>query len=1268
MKSAVFPFILGLGGFILFVSIELLYQLSEVIVSYKVPIWRLFELLYYNIPMFTVMGIPVGVLLAIFWILSQMGVNSELMALQVHGVSFKKIVIPFLILGAITSVCAYLLSDFVVPDFNHRASETLTRYVYKQPESTIKANQFLDVGDNRYFYVKRFDTEKGTFEDILLYDLTQSDMKIYYAQKAMKEEETGKWKLIDGRVFSMDRDGLMKLDTVFQETEIDLTKDLDEFIRDTSKRAQDLTSKELAAKIYAYKKMGIRTNSLEVEFHTRFANSLGPIIIAFLGVPLSLTFNIKSKSWSVIFTFMLIVLYQGSSAWMSALGKDGEILTPFMASWLPDISFAVIGFILFVLLDTKVMYRFKEMISRFFTFSSSSKLLVLFLTFFLLSITVRANDPTYNATSSVSFPITLTASSTELSDAISEAASPSGVSAMTTKDSTSVSSPQNQKKTASSVTTPSLTPGVDEVLIKVTADDVNYNGEERTIVLTGNVKIEYEKMVLEAPKVTAYLEDGEWVDYFLAESEEATLVTLHQDKEVYQARRIKAFVKRNAYFMYHLRGTFSQKNKQGQQKQIFLVTDKSRSKTFLNNNITEIHTGYLTTCDLEKPHYRFEAGYIVVKNSKEIIAYDLLLYIFNIPILPYPVYFADLTKESQPVEISFSLSGEGGIQTHMKYTYLDRKDETGSILFDTVQKGTKKGAKITIENRFKLPFDTSGYLKMSQESSNDFKDQQRTVDFSLTKTFTNALKLNVFYNSTRVLKGGEQYSRIGKYGLDFSGPFFLKGTTFTLKAQKDETRYITSSKNTYILPSFGLSTISTTLFKETFPILITLSGISFKGTGETPGATPIDEALEIIDYVSTQKLSIVYDEIEIEGTKLVKPIQSTVELDMDFDKDDFTNRLRIENQIPFQNIAFQVGQKEKAFFSFDSAYTVRLGYLRHKTNDTAWRYSENLVTKTVTNLWWLSHQMTHNYVFLIAEGNTSGLDYTSEKNKLDMTTTLQIPFLFSKFELLNSFDFLDTSDPISDPNFKSETTIKLWDTSFSMSTTSPYSMDEKRFANTLYNFDFYHPWGNSNVNFKYTYESEKPIETITNNNTLKISKLGFINSVTEDINFTWTATETGWMELSKIYQKNIFKMNGFGTLKSLQNTFQFELYPLKAEENRWYSISEKLSMEFDIFTASAGVDFKSSNNTMTLKMAGSFPGFSADFDATYNTKNLIFKTIDLTLKKDLHCWENETKIEFEYTDSKLTLTSFATSFKIKSFPEKLFKADPIKKTFDLSIF
>ena len=1238
MKSAMFPFILGLGGFILFVSIELLYQLSEVIVSYKVPIWRLFELLYYNIPMFTVMGIPVGVLLAIFWILSQMGSNSELMALQVHGISFKKIVIPFLILGAFFSAFSYLLSDFVVPDFNHRASETLTRYVYKQPESTIKANQFLDVGDNRYFYVKRFDTEKGTFEDVLLYDLSQSDMRIYYAREAKKSEDTGRWKLVEGRVFTMDRQGLMKLDTVFQETEIDLTKDLDEFIRDTSKRAQDLTSKELWIKIDAYKKMGIRTNSLEVEFHTRFANALGPIIVAFLGVPLSLTFNIKSKSWSVIFTFLLIVLYQGSGAWMSALGKDGETLTPFLASWLPDIGFSVIGLILFILLDTKLMYRFKEMISRLFTLSAASKMLLILLPLFLWPVSSFSNDQTLLATETAR---TLNASATDTA---------------------------RSENMPSLPTTNPLIPSSDELLIKISADDMDYNGKEKTITLTGNVIIEYDQMTLQAPKVIAYLENEEWVDYFLAESEGATMVTLKQEKEVYQARRVKAYVKRNAFFMYHLRGTFKQKNKQGQEKPLILVSEKSRSKTFVNKNITEIHTGYLTTCDLEKPHYRFEAGYIVVKESKEIIAYDLLLYILNIPILPYPVYFADLTKETQPVEISFSLSGEGGVQTHMKYTYLDRTNEKGMIGFDTVEKGPKKGATITTENQFKLPFDTAGYLKMSQKSANEFKDQERSIDFNISKTFANSLILKAFYNSTRVLKDEASYSRNGSYGLEFSGPFFLKGINFSLKANKTENRSLTASKNTYLLPSFSLGNYAHVLFKEIYPVTITLSGFSLTGKAETPGATPVFEALDLLDYTTLQNVRIGYGAVAINDVKLVKPMQTDMVLNMDFNKKDFTNYFKIDNTVPFQNITFQFGQKEKAFLTFDSAYTVRLGYIRRKNNETAWRYSENILSKASVNLWWLNHQMTHDYVFLIAQGeNYSELGVASEKNTLNMTTTLKVPFLFSEFILLNSFDFLKSSDRMGDPTLKSNTTIKIWQLSFNMSTVSPYSLDLERFVNTQFSFNLYHPYGSSSVNFTYAYEADKAIETITNANALKFSNLGLVNAFTENFDFTWSATDTGRFELSRLKQKNTFKLKGFGTLKSLQNTFDFEYYPQKSAKDRWSYINDSLSMEFDLFSASMALKVKPSKS-MSLELGGTFPGFSFAFDTSYDIKTFAFRSMNLTLKKDLHCWENETKIEFDYLESKLKLSSFATTFRIKSFPEKLFKADPVKKTFDLSIF
>lgn len=92
IKQSLLPFAIGLGGFIVFVSVELLYQLSDIIVSYRIPFTKLLIVLYYNLPYFAVLGIPVGLLFAIFWVLSQLGSEREIMAFQVHGFSSKKLV------------------------------------------------------------------------------------------------------------------------------------------------------------------------------------------------------------------------------------------------------------------------------------------------------------------------------------------------------------------------------------------------------------------------------------------------------------------------------------------------------------------------------------------------------------------------------------------------------------------------------------------------------------------------------------------------------------------------------------------------------------------------------------------------------------------------------------------------------------------------------------------------------------------------------------------------------------------------------------------------------------------------------------------------------------------------------------------------------------------------------------------------------------------------------------------------------------------------
>ena len=109
--------------------------------------------------------------------------------------------------------------------------------------------------------------------------------------------------------------------------------------------------------------------TFEVELHSRFAQSLGPLVIAILGVPLSLALNIKSKAWSVIFTFLLIALYQGSTQWMAAMGRADRWspwhINPILATWGPDLLFVIIGTLFYMLLDTQVLYAFKEWLTKF---------------------------------------------------------------------------------------------------------------------------------------------------------------------------------------------------------------------------------------------------------------------------------------------------------------------------------------------------------------------------------------------------------------------------------------------------------------------------------------------------------------------------------------------------------------------------------------------------------------------------------------------------------------------------------------------------------------------------------------------------------------------------------------------------------------------------------------------------------------------------------------------------------------------------------------
>lgn len=382
------PFLMGLFGFVVFVSVQLLYELSEIIVKNHVGFDKLLLLLWYNLPYFISLGIPVGVLFSIFWVISRFTNDNELIALQTLGVPTRKIVIPFLLISSILSIFTFYLFDNLVPNSNYKAKKAMAKYIYERPEATIENNEFVDLGDDRYLFVKEIDRNTGILYDLLLYEVKYDNVKVFHAEKAQKFPDG--WKMENGRIYKMKDNGFLELDVSFKTLDLNISADVDEFLN-FSKGANEMTTRELKEKIVTFSKLGSNVSGLVVSYQNKFSNSLAPLVIAILGISLSLFLNIKSKSWSVITTFVLVVLYQGSGAWITALGKE-NLINPVLAAWLPNIIFGTIGILLFLLLDTKISYKLTEPLKKFFTIGIVFFILSLGSTSFSEKVNIQADD------------------------------------------------------------------------------------------------------------------------------------------------------------------------------------------------------------------------------------------------------------------------------------------------------------------------------------------------------------------------------------------------------------------------------------------------------------------------------------------------------------------------------------------------------------------------------------------------------------------------------------------------------------------------------------------------------------------------------------------------------------------------------------------------------------------------------------------------------------------------------------------------------------
>lgn len=214
----------------------------------------------------------------------------------------------------------------------------------------------------------------------------------------------------------------------------------------------------------------------------------------------------------------------------------------------------------------------------------------------------------------------------------------------------------------------------------VDGDEISYLKEEGRIVAKGNVKMNYKGAEL-------YCDEGT----YNVSSNNATIKgnvkiiqdgsTLYGEDGVYDFNTNDAQVFSIRVEQPPIYGEAKKGNKIGKEKNV-------------------LEQGYVTTCSLQKPHYRICAKQIIIYPGERFVGKNVVFKVGEIPIFYFPYISQSFNDKSFIAEASIGKEKDWGYYLLTRWRYTMNKENRGKIIFDWYSDmGTGIGVEHKIETK-----------------------------------------------------------------------------------------------------------------------------------------------------------------------------------------------------------------------------------------------------------------------------------------------------------------------------------------------------------------------------------------------------------------------------------------------------------------------------------------------------------------------------------------------------------------------------------------
>ena len=283
--------------------------------------------------------VPIAAFVAIFFVLGKMIQTSEFTAMKASGLSVYRLLTPVLIVTLfICGLFALFYNRVAAPAF-HEAN-----LLQNKVKPRYGRNIVFKGKNNRIFYSQRIVLDDRKIQRLTIYKYdTEGELTHVTFAKSATWTPT-QWQLTDGYIRHFER-GVEVGYEAFDTYAIERYEDPARFIG-SEKDTRAMTMKELREQITYKQAAGQISRKEQVKLYHITAYPFAAVVVVMLGAPIAIRFGRSGFFAGLVIAFFLSFVYWALSfATFQGLSESGK-LHPFLASWGPNILYAVVGGIL----------------------------------------------------------------------------------------------------------------------------------------------------------------------------------------------------------------------------------------------------------------------------------------------------------------------------------------------------------------------------------------------------------------------------------------------------------------------------------------------------------------------------------------------------------------------------------------------------------------------------------------------------------------------------------------------------------------------------------------------------------------------------------------------------------------------------------------------------------------------------------------------------------------------------------------------------------